>query len=164
MNIGTLGFLGLLQTVSPQDTSLQDSVATLMDSIVPAVNSVETVTLMDLFHSQGSFETYLAGCKLLVRGDQQGSVKAGLCRKALEPGQNRPAAIISVNLHTPGVQRELVTIDWDVDYNADVCYENSRISAELVERRFLNPEDCQPLYHESLKKFEGYKKQNKSLG
>lgn len=164
MNSGLVSLLGLLQVGSLQDTSLQSSIKGLMDSVGPVVNSVEIVTPMNLIYTQGSLETDLAACKILTRGDGQGgSVAVGMCRKMLEPEQNRPAIMVSSRHDSLGVPRETIIIDWDNDYHVDVCYNNSLDAGSgRVNVRFLNPRDCQLLYHRFLSEFESYRKSNGS--
>lgn len=161
MNLGLIGLLGLLQTAVPQDTTLKDSIMALMDSVAPAVNYEGTRINAALLYTQGQSETHLSICNHLSRKSEkeQISVSVGLCRKMLEPGQNRPAILVSgVTKESPNVFHGIVVVDWDKDYDVDVCYRNSfNANDKKGEIQFINPKKCLPLYHDFLKKFERYK-------
>ena len=160
MNLGFFGLLGLLQAAVPQDTTLKDSIMVLMDSVAPAVNYQGTRTTEEIPYSQNQ-RKILSRCNSLSRNnkEKQTSVSVGLCRKVLEPQQNRPAIlVVETTQENPNFITAVVVVDWDNDYEADVCYTGllDAIKKE-IKIQFLKPEKCQPQYYESLKKFEKYK-------
>jgi hypothetical protein len=84
----------------------------------------------------------------------------------LEPGQNRPATLISQTIEvSPNVFVGTVIVDWNDDYNVEVCYQDLvNVNNKRIERQSINLEKCLPFYfyYEFLKKFERYKPEQPS--
>ena len=166
MNLGTLGLLGLLQVGSPQDTSLQNSIRELMDSVGPAVYRQGTSMSLYLFSAQNQTEGDLFDCKVLFRGEEeQTSLAVGLCERSSESGEKRTATIISARSDSAGVVQERIIIDSGRNYSANVCYQNSiSVRDRTINVQFSNLNECQSVYYKSLINFESYKKGNGPRG